>query len=74
MISSYQNQTFEITNRLGFGAFENLKLSRKIPFEMTSQAGSIKFAFSAQIETNSWDTHLDVSVNIKEVTTTQILK
>lgn len=67
-----QSLAFEVANtcpdenfQLEISAeFKNLRLSRKLPFEMIVQAGSIKFAFSAQIEINYWDTYLEVIANV----------
>ena len=67
-----QSLAFEVANtcpdenfQLEISAeFKNLRLSRKLPFEMIVQAGSIKFAFSAQIEINYWDTYLEVITNV----------
>lgn len=53
--------------------FENLRMSRKLPFEICVQAGSIKFAFSAQTEVDYWKTHLEVTVDVRS-RTKQIFK
>ena len=59
-----ENFTLEIS-----AEFNNLRLSRKLPFEMSVRAGSIKFAFSARIDTDYWSTSLEVSVNVKNKAT-----
>lgn len=45
--------------------YENLRLSRKLPFTISIPAGSIKFAFSARVETDYWSTNLEVTVTIR---------
>ena len=65
---------FEIANRCPNEMFtmkisaeiENLKLSRELPFKITVQAGCIKFAFSAQIEIDSWNTFIEVTADVEE--------
>lgn len=59
-----ENFTLEIS-----AEFNNLRLSRKLPFQMSVRAGSIKFAFSARIDTDFWSTSLEVSVNVKNKAT-----
>ncbi|XP_078380443.1 uncharacterized protein LOC144663392 [Oculina patagonica] len=44
--------------------FDNMRLSRTLPFEINVQAGSITFAFSALAEIDYWDTFIDVTVAI----------
>jgi len=71
--SSGQSIAFEVANTcpdenftlMISAEFENLRLSRKLPFEISVQAGSIKFAFSARIETDYWDTSIEVTVDVK---------
>lgn len=45
--------------------FDNMRLSRTLPFKTNVQAGSIKFAFSARAEIDYWDTFIDVTVDIE---------
>ncbi|XP_068685973.1 uncharacterized protein [Montipora foliosa] len=45
--------------------YENLRLSRKIPFTISIPAGSIKFAFSARVEEDYLSTNLEVTVTIR---------
>ncbi|XP_068733851.1 uncharacterized protein [Montipora capricornis] len=45
--------------------YENLRLSRKLPFTISIPAGSIKFAFSARVEEDYLNTNLDVTVTIR---------
>ncbi|XP_022790508.1 uncharacterized protein LOC111329989 [Stylophora pistillata] len=46
--------------------FENMKLSRKVPFEVKVQPGSIKFLLSARIAVDFWSTFIEVDVDINE--------
>ena len=50
--------------------FDNMKLSRRLPFERLTPAGSVTFLFSARVDTEYWDSALDVTVEI--VTTVRI--
>ena len=70
--SSGKSIAFEIANTCPNEMFamkisaeiENFRLSRELPFEITVQAGSIKFAFCAQVEIDYWDTFIDVTVDV----------
>ena len=74
--SSGQSIAFEVANTCPdenftlkiWAEFENLRLSKKLPFEMSVQARNIKFAFSARTETVYWDTRIDVTVDVKSKT------
>lgn len=44
--------------------FENMRLSRGLPFKITVQAGSIKYAFSARTEIDYWNTFIEVTVDV----------
>lgn len=48
---------------------ENLRLSRKLPFAFSIPAGSIKFAFSARVDTAFWGTNLEVIADVKSEST-----
>ena len=72
--SSGQSVAFEIANTCPHEMFtmkisaeiENLRLSRELPFKITVQAGSIKFAFSAQVEIDQWNTFIEVTVDVEK--------
>ena len=71
---------FEIANRCPNEMFtmkvsaeiENLRLSRELPFKITVQAGCIKFAFSAQVEIDYWDTFIEVTVDVEEKNSSRV--
>ena len=44
--------------------FENMKLSRQVPFEVKVLPGSIKFLLSARIAVDFWSTFIEVDVDI----------
>ena len=70
--SSGESVAFEIANTcpnemftLKISAdFKNVRLSRSLPFKTKVQAGSIKFAFSARIEIDYWQTFIEVTVDV----------
>jgi len=72
--SSGKSVAFEIANTCPNEVFtmkisaeiENFRLSRELPFKITVQAGSIKFAFSAQVEIDHWNTFIEVTVDVDE--------
>ena len=72
--SSGRSVAFEIENTCSDEMFTmkisakivNVRLSRELPFKITVQAGSIKFAFSAQIEIDYWNTSIEVIVDVDE--------